>query len=59
MDRMKKDLRDGEDYIYAENQKEYEQFTAWLCENGGKFAYHFETGEGYWFKGKIVEVHGL
>jgi len=59
MNRMQNDLRDGECYIYANNRSEYDAFTAWLCSNGGQFAYHFETGEAYWYRGKIVEVYGL
>jgi hypothetical protein len=59
MDRMKRDLKDGETYLYANSPEEYARFTDWLCANGGKFAYHFEVGEGYWHKERIVEVYGL
>jgi hypothetical protein len=59
MDRMKKDLKDGESYIYANSPQEYAEFCDWLCANGAKFAYHFETGEGYLYRGKYIEVYGL
>lgn len=57
--RMIKDLRDGETYIYANSAEEYESFVTWLCDNGAKFSYHFEVGEGYYYKGRIIEVYGL
>ena len=59
LERMKKDLSDGECYIFANSKQEYEAFINWLCGNGAEFSYHFESGEGYWFKGVIVEVYGL
>ncbi|NBT33179.1 MAG: hypothetical protein EBT13_15105 [Rhodobacteraceae bacterium] len=59
MERMQKDLRDGEEYIFANTPEEYESFADWLCANGGTFAYHFEAGEGYQYKGKTIEIYGL
>lgn len=59
MQRMIQDLKNGETYLFANSENEYHQFTDWLVEQGGKFAYHFETGEGYTFKNKTVEVYGL
>jgi hypothetical protein len=64
MDRMIKDLKDGETYIYANSSDEYEAFTNWLYKNGWEFAYHFESGEAFqrerpngWKT--IIEVNGL
>ena len=59
MDRMIRDMKDGETTLYANSPEEYEAFTAWLCNNGGKFAYHFEVGEGYSYQGRTIEVYGL
>lgn len=59
MERMQQDLRSGETYLFANSPEEYEQFTDWLCDNGATFAYHFETGEAYQYKGKHVEVYGI
>ena len=60
MERMKKDLLYyGEIYIFAYSSAEYEEFTQWLCDNGAEFRYHFETGEAFYYKGRVLEVYGL
>ena len=60
MERMKKDLLyHGESYIFANSSAEYEEFTQWLYDNGAEFRYHFETGEAFDYKGRVIEVYGL
>lgn len=59
MERMMKDLRDGETHIFANTREEYDAFVEWLTNNGATFAYHFESGEGYLRNGRVVVVYGL
>ena len=51
------DLKDGATYVDASGA--YEAVTDWVCNNGGAFCYHFETGEAFAFDGRVVEVFGL
>lgn len=59
MERMIKDLKDGEEYIFANSPEEYAAFTEWFSGEGAVFAYHFEVGEGFKWKNRIIEVWGL
>ena len=57
---MKKDLLHYSfHYIFASSSAEYDEFTQWLCDNGAEFRYHFETGEDFDYKVRVIEVYGL
>jgi hypothetical protein len=64
MDRMVKDLKDGETYIFANSRDEYDSFTDWLYDSGWKFSYHFESGEAFQREKPnglkvVIKVYGL